>query len=196
MKQLIRKITLPFLMIVFSHQALAAENTALTANPTPNSNLTKTNTATPNTNAANVDTIGVVNVTELFNKSTYVQKANKKLQENAKKMDDNLKAAQAKLQKQINEYQNLDNANKKEALAKKITDEQARLTKMAQEYQKRVQEEQAKGMEEFSQMVRTAVIKVAKEKNIKHVLNSTTIIYSEPTWIDISKEVSAEMDKK
>ena len=167
MKQMLRIIALPFVMLLLSHQAVAADE----------------------------NTVGIVNVTDVFSNSAYVQKANKELQDNAKKMDEKLKSAQAKLQKQINDYQSMKNANKKGDLAKKISDEQSRLTKMAQDFQQKVQEEQNKGMQEFTQLVRTAVEKVAKEKNIHHVLNSTALIYTDPSWVDITKEVSAEMAK-
>lgn len=168
MKHMVRIMVLPFVMLLLSHQALAADEA----------------------------TVGIVNVTDLFNSSTFVQKANKDLQDNAKKMDESLKKDQAKLQQQINDYQAMKNANKKGDMAKKISDEQSRLTKMAQDYQQKVQEEQNKGMQEFTRLVRTAVEKVAKEKNIHHVLNSSSLIYTDSSWVDISKEVSAEMAKK
>ncbi len=40
--------------------------------------------------AAQTVNVGIVNVTELFNASNYVQKANKKLQENIKAMQEQL----------------------------------------------------------------------------------------------------------
>lgn len=168
MKQMLRIIALPFVMLLLSHQAIAADE----------------------------HMVGIVNVTDLFNSSSFVQKANKELQDNAKKMDETLKKAQAKLQGQINEYQTMKNANKKGDMAKKISDEQSRLSKMAQEYQQKVQEEQNKGMQEFTQLVRVAVEKVAKEKNIHHVLNSTSLIYTDTSWVDVTKDVAAEMAKK
>ena len=42
--------------------------------------------------AADVGQIAIVNVTDLFNKSSYVQKANKELQKNLQKMEKQVKS--------------------------------------------------------------------------------------------------------
>lgn len=170
MKKWIKVIAIPFMALFLSQYVSAAADTT--------------------------DLTAVVNVNDLFNSSSYVKEANKKLQDNAKRMDEKLKADQAKLQKQINDYQTMKNAEKKGEMAKRISDEQSRLTKVAQDYQANIQKEQAQGMQEFTQLVRAAVEKVAKAKNIHHVLNTTALIYTDESWIDITKDVAAAMEKK
>ena len=140
--------------------------------------------------------VAVVNVNELFNKSAFVQKANKILQENAKKMELKLKAEQDKLQKQIGDYQKMKNSAKKNQLAESITTEQVTLSNMTKEYQSNISAEQNKGMQEFTQRVEVAVQKIAKDKKIHTVLNSSSIIFSDNTWVDITKDVETLMNKE
>lgn len=137
-------------------------------------------------------TIGFVDVVSLFNKSTFVAKANKELQENVKKMEAKLQAAKEDLQKMINDYENAP-TKKKSSLAKQITAAQASLAKMNQDYQQKVQEEQNSGLKTFTEMVQKAVAKIAKEKNINTVINNNAILYTDETWVDITNDVSAAM---
>lgn len=146
--------------------------------------------------SADAGVVGFVNINELFNSSTYVKKANKELQDNVKKMDASIKKDQAALQDKINQYQSMKIESKKKALLKDITAEQARLAKQSQEYQAKVQQEQSKGMDKFSQLVRQATEKVAKAKDIHHVLNSNALVYTDEAWVDLTKDVAAEMDKQ
>lgn len=167
MKKIIRIMALPFVML-FAQQAWSAD----------------------------AGVVGFVNITELFNNSTYVKKANKELQDNVKKMDASMKKDQAALQNKINQYQAMKNESKKKAMLKDIQNEQARLAKLAQEYQGKVQQEQSKGMDKFSQIVRSATEKVAKAKDIHHVLNSNSLVYTDEAWVDLTKDVATEMDKQ
>lgn len=143
---------------------------------------------------ASID-VAIVNVTELFNNSAYVMKANKKLQDNVKQIETTLKDQQAKLQKEVSDYQKAKNADKKAELAKAITADQARLNELTKQSQASITTEQNKGMQEFTKLVQAAVQKIAKEKNIHTVLNNTSVIYSDNTWVDITKDVEAEMAK-
>lgn len=136
--------------------------------------------------------MGVVDVSQLFNSSSYVQKANKELQNDVKKMESDLKDEQQKLQGMINRYQKSKNAD----LLDQIKEAQANLTKVTQNYQQKVQTEQNSGMKKFSDFVRKAVTKVAQEKHLGTVLNSTSVVYTDNVQlIDITKEVAAEMAK-
>jgi Skp family chaperone for outer membrane proteins len=139
--------------------------------------------------------IGYVNVTEIYNKSGFVQKANKTLQENVKGMEDKLKVARNDLQTLITSYEKSTSNSKKEALAKKIKAAQANLTSMSQDFQKKIQEQQGAGMQKFTALIEAAVAKVAKEKQINTVLNSTSIIYSDNSWVDLTKDVDSAMQK-
>lgn len=143
---------------------------------------------------ASID-VAIVNVTELFNNSTYVMKANKKLQDDVKQIEATLKDQQTKLQKEVSDYQKAKNADKKAELAKAITADQARLNELTKQSQANITAEQNKGMQEFTKLVQAAVQKIAKEKNIHTVLNNTSVIYSDNTWVDITKDVEAEMAK-
>ncbi|MDR3442641.1 MAG: OmpH family outer membrane protein [Legionella sp.] len=139
--------------------------------------------------------VGYVNVTEIYNKSVFVQKANKTLQENVKGMEDKLKVARSDLQTLITSYEKSTSNSKKEALAKKIKAAQADLTTMSQDFQKKIQEQQGAGMQKFTALIEAAVAKVAKEKQVNTVLNSTSIIYSDNSWVDLTKDVDSAMQK-
>ncbi len=167
MKKIIRIMTIPFVMLLLSQQAWSAD----------------------------AGVVGFVNINELFTNSAYVKKANKELQDNVKKMDASIKKDQAALQEKINQYQTMKNESKKKNMVKEITAEQARLAKLTQEYQGKVQAEQNKGMEKFSELVRVATEKVAKSKDIHHVLNSNALVYTDEAWVDLTKDVATEMEK-
>lgn len=148
----------------------------------------------PLVSAADDNKIAIVNVNELFNKSSFVQKANKDLQNNVKKMETQLQAEKDKLQKMLNDYEASAQKNKKD-LAKKIADQQTNISTLSQQYQQKVQEQQNSGLQTFTRIVQVAVQKVAKEKHFNTVLNSNSILYSDNTWTDITKEVEAAMQQ-
>ena len=140
------------------------------------------------------DKIAIVNVNELFNKSSFVQKANKDLQANVKKMETQLQTEKDKLQKLLNDYEKADAKNKKD-LAKKITDEQTNIGTLTQQYQQKIQEQQNSGLQTFTRMVQVAVQKIAKEKHFNTVLNSNSVLYSDNSWSDITKDVETAMQQ-
>ncbi len=147
--------------------------------------------------AADVGQIAIVNVTDLFNKSSYVQKANKELQKNLQKMEKQVQEQQKKVQTMASTYENTTNKSKRIELADNIKAEQVKLNTMTQDFQKKIQTEQNSGMQEFSSLVQTAVSKVANEKHITIVINSASIVYTDNKgWVDITKDVEAEMAKK
>ena len=168
MNKIIGMMSIPFMMLLLSQQAFSAD----------------------------AGVIGFVNINELFNSSSYVKKANKELQDNVKKMDASMKKDQMALQDKIKQYQTMKNETKKKSIIKEITDEQARLAKLTQEYQGKVQIEQNKGMDKFSELVKTATQTVAKAKDIHHVLNNTALVYTDEAWVDLTKDVAAEMEKQ
>lgn len=138
--------------------------------------------------------IAVVNVAELYNKSSFVQNANKNLQEQAKEMEDKLQAKKINVQSLLNDYEKTD-ANKRKELAQQIKTAQTELNQMTQEYQKKIQDEQRAGLQKFTDLVEKAVAKIAKEKQINAVLNKTSIVYSDSSWTDITNDVEAAMHK-
>ena len=63
--------------------------------------------------------------------------------------------------------------------------------------QQKVQAEQNSGMQKFSEYVRKAVAKVAKDKNLATVLNSNSVVFTDNVQlVDITKDVAAEMTKE
>lgn len=140
--------------------------------------------------------IGYVNVGELYNKSAFVDKANKSLQDSVKKMEEQLQTERKKLQSLVTDYDKTAGKSKREVLAKKITSGQTNLTKLTQQFQKKIQEEQNAGMQKFTALVQIAVEKVVKEKHINVVLNNTSIVYTDNSWLDITQDVAAVLQQK
>lgn len=138
------------------------------------------------------EAIGYVDVVSLFNKSSYVAKANKELQDNVKKMEAKLEDAKSNLQGLINKYEKAA-PNKKTDLAKQVTEAQTELAKLNQSYQQKIQEEQNSGLQKFTSLVQNAVAKIAKQKSLNTVLNKNAILYTDGTWMDITNDVSAAM---
>ncbi len=139
--------------------------------------------------------IGVVNVTELYNKSAFIQNSSKTLQEDIKGMEEKLQAQKAKIQTLISSYEKTSD-DKKKTVAQEITAEQTQLNKMSQAYQKKIQETQAAGLKKFTDLVKSTVDKIAKEKQLNAVLNSNSVVYSDSSWIDITSDVEAAMPKE
>jgi Skp family chaperone for outer membrane proteins len=147
--------------------------------------------------AAMENQIAVVNVTQLFNSSEYVKKANKELQSHLKDMEKKIRDQQNKMQTMAKDFESSKNKSEKEKLVDKFKTEQAKLTSMTQDYQKEIQTEQNSGMQQFSKLVQVAVSKVAKEKHINTVINSASIVYVDnSTWVDITPDVEKAMNKE
>lgn len=141
---------------------------------------------------ANEVKFGYVNVTDVFNKSTFVQKANKSLQDHVKSMETQLQVKKDALQSLVNNYEKAA-GSKKTVIAKKIKTEQDNLNSMTVDFQTKIKEEQGTGLQKFNNLVETAIAKIAKEKNINAVVNSSVLLYVDPSWVDLTKEVEAAM---
>ena len=137
--------------------------------------------------------IAVVNVSALYNKSKFVEQANKDLQAHVKTMEESLQAQKNKIQALVANYEKATTVPKKKALAKDVATEQTKLANLTQEYQKKIQEEQNSGLQKFTALVQTAVAKVAKDKQYNSVLNSSSLLYSDNSWVDITNDVEAAM---
>lgn len=146
--------------------------------------------------ASNDSQYAFVNVTDLFNHSSFVQTANTELRKEIKSMEELLQRDQDKLKDNIKLYQDTTNAAKKKELSKTIAAQQTTLATMTQQYQQKIQTMQNEGMQEFTKLVKVAVDKVAKSKNYRAVFNSAALIYTDEAWIDISSDVASEMAKK
>jgi Skp family chaperone for outer membrane proteins len=135
--------------------------------------------------------IGVVNLTTLFDESAFVKDANKKLQGKVKEFESQLQVEQSKLQDLANKYEHAkDNKN---ALKKKIIDQQTLIATKTQESQAKVRDAQNAGMQKFSELVRVAAEKIAKEKKLNAVLSSSSLVYSDDSLVDITKDVAAQI---
>lgn len=139
--------------------------------------------------------IGVVNVTELYNNSSFIQNSSKALQEDIKGMEEKLQAQKAKIQALMASYEKTSD-DKKKTVAQAITAEQTQLNKMSQAYQKKIQEVQAEGLKKFTDLVKSTVNKIAKEKHLNAVLNSNSVVFSDDSWVDITRDVDAAMPKE
>lgn len=139
--------------------------------------------------------IGVVNVTELYSKSAFIQNTSKALQEDVKGMEEKLQAQKAKIQALMGSYEKTSD-DKKKSVAQEITAAQTQLNKMSQAYQKKIQEEQAAGLKKFTDLVKSTVDKIAKEKQLNAVLNSNSVVFADSSWIDITNDVEAAMPKE
>lgn len=141
--------------------------------------------------------IGIVNVTQIFNQSAFVQNANKKLQDNVTKMEAQVQAQQKKIQSLASQYEAIKGSNpQKAALQKQIVDEQTKLTKMADEFQQQIKKEQSAGMQDYTKLLQSTTAKVAKDKHLTGVLSSNAVIYADPSWIDITSDVARAMPAK
>lgn len=138
--------------------------------------------------------VGVVNITEAFNNSKFVQTANQKLQTNVKEMEKKVQDQQKKLQNLVNQYEGMKTSSAaKTKLQNDIVSEQKKLNQMTQDFQNKIREEQNTGMQEFTKQVQTAAIQVAKDKKLNAILSSAAIIYMDETWVDVTKDIQTAM---
>jgi Skp family chaperone for outer membrane proteins len=138
--------------------------------------------------------VGVVNITQAFNDSKFVQTANQKLQTNVKGMEKKVQDQQKKLQDLVTDYEKIKTPSAaKTKLQNEIVTEQKKLNQMTQDFQNKIREEQNTGMQEFTKQVQTAAIKVAKDKKLNAILSSAAIIYMDETWVDVTKDVESAM---
>ena len=139
--------------------------------------------------------IGIVNVTQLFNTSAYVRKANSDLQQQVKQMERDLQTEQKKLQDMVEKYNTMSAkmTESKRALGTKVAAAQMKLKQDTEQFQQKIKDEQNAGMEKFNTQVREATTKVAKAKNLNGVISSAAIIYADDSWVDITKDVEAAM---
>lgn len=149
------------------------------------------------TASAESNPIGIINVTQLFNQSAFVQNTNKKLQESVQNMEAQIQAQQKKIQTLASQYEAIKETNaQKAALQKQIVEEQTKLSKMADDFQQKIKNEQNAGMQNYTKLLQTTTAKVAKDKHLTGVLSSAAVIYADPSWVDITAEVARAMPAK
>lgn len=146
----------------------------------------------------NTFTVAVVNVQQLFQQSPRIAELNKKLQSQFKPRQDKLAAAQKGLQDELDKYKKDSSTmsqKDKDALQKKIIDDQAVLSKDASTFQQDLSKEQNKIMKGVLAELNGIISTIAKKGNYSMVLDSQAVIYSADA-ADITKQVTTEFDNK
>lgn len=142
--------------------------------------------------------IAVVNVQQVFQQSPKIAELNKKLQNQFKTRQDKLVAAQKSLQDELDKFKKESPTMKqkdKDALQKKIVDDQSNLAKEASAFQQDLSKEQNKIMKSVLSQLNDIISGIAKKNNYTLVLDSQAVIYAVDSS-DITKQVSSDFDKK
>ena len=145
--------------------------------------------------AATKSHIGIINITQAFNESKFVQNENKKLQTTVKEMEHKVQSQQKKLQSLVAQYEKLKTTSPaKNNLQEEIIAEQKKLNTMTQEFQNKIRDEQNTGMQEFTKQIQAAAVQVARDKKLNAILSSAAVIYMDETWVDITKDAEKVMN--
>lgn len=142
--------------------------------------------------------MAVVNVQQLFQSSPKIADLNKQLQAKFKPRQEKLMSAQKSLQDEMDKYKKESptmSQKDKDALQKRISDDQANLAKDAAAFQQDLNKEQSKVMKGVLAQLNTIISSIAKKNNYSFVLDSQAVIYA-TDGADITKQVSKEFDTK
>ena len=140
----------------------------------------------------------VVNVQQVLQQSPKIADLNKKLQNQFKPRQEKLVTEQKNLQDEIDKFkkESTTMAQKdRDALQKKIADEQADLVKKVTAFQQDLNKEQNRVMQGVLSELNQIISGMAKQNSYKLVLDSQAVIYAGES-ADITKQVSKEFDKK
>jgi outer membrane protein len=163
-------------LLISGAQAFAADATTTTAQPN----------------------IAVVNVQQVFQQSPKIAELNKKLQNQFKTRQDKLVAAQKTLQDELDKFKKESptmSQKDKDALQKKIVDDQSNLAKDASSFQQDLAKEQGKIMKNVLGQLNEVISGIAKKNGYNLVLDSQAVIFANDS-ADITKEVAKDFDKK
>ncbi len=142
--------------------------------------------------------LAVVNVQQLFQSSPKIADLNKQLQAKFKSRQEKLIASQKTLQDEVEKFKKeapTMGQKDKDALQKRITNDQANLSKDAATFQQDLNKEQGKIMKGVLAQLNTIIASIAKKNNYSLVLDSQAVIYAADSS-DITKQVSKEFDSK
>lgn len=140
--------------------------------------------------------IAVVNVQQLFQQSPKIANLNKQLQSKFNGRRDKLMSQQKNLQAELEKYKKESSTmsqKDKDALKKRVTDDQANLAKDAAAFQQDLGKEQNAIMKNVLAQLNGIISNIAKKNNYSLVLDSQAVIYSNEN-ADITKQVSKEFD--
>ncbi|MBV8801626.1 MAG: OmpH family outer membrane protein [Gammaproteobacteria bacterium] len=142
--------------------------------------------------------IAVVNVQQLFQTSPKIAELNKQLQAKFKPRQDKLVAAQKSLQAELDNYKKESSTmsqKDRDALQKKIGDDQSTLQTDANAFQQDLNKEQSKIMKGVLAQLNEIISGLAKTSNYQFVLDSQAVIFA-ADGADITKQVQEAFDKK
>src|SRR3990167_8145441 len=136
--------------------------------------------------------VAVVNVQQVLQQSPKVVQLTKKLENEFKprqqKINDQQKALEAQLESFKKESLTMSQKDK-DATQKKISDERANLLKQVVAYQQDLSKEQNKIMRDILSNLNSVVSNLAKKDNFNLVLDSQAVIYSS-NGTDLTKDVA------
>ena len=147
---------------------------------------------------AYAESIAVVDVQQMFEQSPKIADLNKKLQDEYKGRQQKLIAQQKALQEEVDNYKKEEptmSKKQKETLQKKIAADQSSLSKDAAAFQEALSKDQGKAMKTVSTELKEIIANIAKKNSYTVVLDGQAVIYKSDS-VDITKQVSAEFDKK
>ncbi len=142
--------------------------------------------------------IAVVNVQQVLQQSPKIADINKKLQDQFKARQQKLLAQQKSLQDEMDKFKQESPtmaAKDKDAMQKKISDDQASLVKQVTAFQQDLNKEQNKQMQGVLGQLNSIISDLAKKSNYSLVLDSQAVIYAKDSS-DITKQVAKEFDGK
>lgn len=135
--------------------------------------------------------VGVVNMQQIIQQSPQFQQMGKQLQSEFQgektKIEDLGKTLQANLQK-YEKNKAVMTAEQLQALKQQITTEETQMRQMQVGFRQKLFVAQSQKMAQFIQEVKTAVAKIAEQKNLVLVLPNTTALYAKND-MDITPEV-------
>jgi outer membrane protein len=141
--------------------------------------------------------IAVVNVQQIFQQSPKIAELNKKLQSQFKPRQEKLIGAQKTLQDELDKFKReapTMSQKDKDAMQKKIVDDQSSLAKDATNFQQDLNKEQNSMMKNVLAQLNSIISGIAKKSSYTLVLDSQAVIYANDS-ADITKQVSKEFDK-
>ncbi len=141
--------------------------------------------------------VAVVNVQQIFQQSPKIADLNKKLQAQFKGRQEKLIAAQKSLQDEVDKFRKEATTmgqKDKDAMQKKIGDDQASLSKDANVFQQDLSKEQNKIMKGVLTQLNEIISSIAKKNNYTLVLDSQAVVYAADS-ADITKQVAGAFDK-
>ena len=133
--------------------------------------------------------IGFVNVSQVFNHSSFVNDANKQLQADISQMNTQLEQQRNKLRQLIEQYHAAKSKDAKKNLESPLKTEEMVLKNLTSSFQKKVQQDEVSGKQHFDALLRKATERVAKTKHINAIITEQSVLYSDNSWLNLTTDV-------